>query len=262
MTIDRVTLSLSVVSHGQAALVCALLSDLQTHRCGLNLEVLLTVNVAETLPESFNNFSFIVKTIHNPAPLGFGENHNRAFHLAQGDFFCVVNPDIRIASDIFSALLDAAKDSRVGVVAPLVLDTTGKIEDSARFFPTPLKIICKASGRCKGSDYVVGNTSIFPDWVGGMFMLFRRDVYRRLGGFDENYFLYYEDVDLCARVWLLGLKVALIAQVSVVHDARRSSHKKLPYLLHHVRSMMRFFVSPTFWRAHHLRKPVRKLSSQ
>lgn len=260
MTIARVTLSLSVVSHGQAALVCALLNDLQTYGRSISMEVLLTVNVPEEFSESLTQLAFPVKTIRNPIPLGFGENHNRAFRLAEGDFFCVVNPDIRIVSDIFPALLNAVKDVRVGVVAPLVLDGTGQIEDSARFFPTPLKILCKAWGRCKGGDYVIGNSCIFPDWVGGMFMLFRREVYRQTGGFDEKFFLYYEDVDLCARVWLLGLKVALLPQVSVIHEARRGSHKNFPYFLHHVRSMLRFFISPTFWRALYLRKPVRKLS--
>ena len=251
---------MSVVSHRQAALVCALINDLQIHGRGISLEVLLTVNVPEQLSESLTHLAFPVKIIKNPIPLGFGENHNRAFRLAKGDFFCVVNPDIRISSDIFPALLNAAKDIRVGVVAPLVLDSAGQIEDSARFFPTPLKIICKVFGRCKGGDYVIGNSVIFPDWTAGMFMLLRSEVYRQTGGFDPKFFLYYEDVDLCARLWLMGLRVALIPQVSVTHEARRSSHRKLPYFLHHVRSMLRFFISPTFRRALSLRKAVRKLS--
>lgn len=259
LKIARATLSLSVVSHGQAALVCALLNDLQACAGGSGLEVLLTVNVPEELPESLRRLPFSVRIIHNPIPLGFGENHNRAFRMAEGDFFCIVNPDIRIASDIFPALLKALKDDRIGIVAPLVLGITGNVEDSARLFPTPLKIICKALGRCKGGDYVIGTRCIFPDWVGGMFMLCRSEVYRRIGGFDEKFFLYYEDVDLCARVWLLGLQVVLVPQVSVIHDARRSSHKKLPYLLRHVRSMAQFFISPTFWHALYLRKTGRRM---
>lgn len=241
-------------------LVCALLNDLQIYGRSINLEVLLTVNVPEELPELLTHLPFPVKTIRNPIPLGFGENHNRAFRLAEGDFFCVVNPDIRIVSDIFPALLNAVKDVRVGVAAPLVLNSAGRTEDSARFFPTPLIILCKALGRRKKSDYVVGDSCIFPDWVGGMFMLFRRAIYQQTGGFDEKFFLYYEDVDLCARLWLLGLRVALIPQASVIHEARRSSHKKLPYFLHHVQSMLRFFISPTFRRALYLRKAVRKFS--
>ncbi len=248
---------MSVVSHGQATLVRALLEDLKIIARSVSLEVLLTVNIPEEPPGSLAQLPFVVKTIHNLMPLGFGENHNRALRLAKGDFFCIVNPDIRIASNIFPALLKVAKEARFGMVAPLVLDRNGNIEDSARFFPTPLKIICKAMGRRKASDYAIANACILPDWVGGMFMLCRREVYLRVGGFDERYFLYYEDVDLCARVWLSGLQVALVTQVSVVHDARRSSHKKLTYLSHHLRSMFRFFLSPTYRRAMYLRRASR-----
>ena len=165
-----------------------------------------------------------------------------------------MNPDIRLTSNIFPTLLSALKDAEVGVVAPLVVNKNGEIEDSARFFPTPFKIICKALGRCKGGDYVVGQARIFPDWVGGMCMLLRREVYWQAGGFNENFFLYYEDVDLCARIWLQGLKVVVIPQVSAVHDARRSSHKNWVYLAHHIRSMMRFFMSSVCWRAFYLRR--------
>lgn len=235
-------------------LVFALLSDLQKHCAKDSLEVLLTVNVPEDLPASLSHFPFAVKIIRNPSPLGFGENHNRALQLAAGDFFCVINPDIRISSDIFPTLLSVLKDARVGVVAPLVVNKSGQMEDSARVFPTPLKIVCKAVGRCKGSDYLIKDACISPDWVGGMFMLFRRDVYRELHGFNQHFFLYYEDVDLCARVWLQGLKVVLVPQVSVMHDARRSSHKKARYLFYHIRSMARFFMSPTYWRVMYLRR--------
>lgn len=73
-----------------------------------------------------------------------------------------------------------------------------------------------------------------------MFMLFPRTVYEQLGGFDETYFLYYEDVDLCARLRKLGYRVGYCADVSVVHDARRASHSNLSYLRRHLASMARF----------------------
>ena len=150
----------------------------------------------------------------------------------------------------------------LGVAAPLVVNRQGLIEDSARRFPTPLKILCKAAGGCRGGDYVVGTQPVYPDWVGGMCMLFRRDVYRDMGGFDERYFLYYEDVDLCARIWLKGLSVALIPQVKVIHDARRTSHKSASYLKMHIRSMLRFFLSSTFCRVMYLRmrRPDRRFT--
>lgn len=254
LTASRETVSLSVVSHGQAALVNALLNDLRSYGSGIDLEVFLTINIPEALPDSLANLPFPVKIIYNPHPLGFAENHNRALGQAAGAFFCIVNPDIHIGTDIFPVLLNAAQNLKTGIVAPLVTDGAGKIENSARFFPTPLNIICKACGGCRGGDYAIGDTCVFPDWVGGMFMLCRREVYQLTRGFDEKFFLYYEDVDLCARVWLLGLDVVLVPQASVVHDARRSSHKQWSYFLHHIRSMSRFFMSPTFLRAIYLRR--------
>lgn len=85
-----------------------------------------------------------------------------------------------------------------------------------------------------------------PDWVGGMFMLFRNEVFRAAGGFDARYFLYYEDVDLCARLTLQNLAVVLCPQVKVIHEARRSSHRSLKYAMWHLRSMGRFFLSKQY----------------
>jgi N-acetylglucosaminyl-diphospho-decaprenol L-rhamnosyltransferase len=252
-TMTRAAVSLSIVSHGQAALVAALLDDLQKHCNPTSLEVVLTVNIPEELPASLAHLSFPLKLIHNASPLGFGENHNHAFLQAEGGFFCVVNPDVRMDSDVFPVLLASLRVASVGVVAPLVVDGNGTVEDSARRFPTPLKILCKLFGRCAGGDYVIGSLPIYPDWVAGMFMLFRREVYQELGGFNEKFFLYYEDVDLCARIWLKGLRVALIPQARVTHDARRSSHKNAAYLLVHSRSMLRFFLSAAFRRVMVLR---------
>jgi GT2 family glycosyltransferase len=134
------------------------------------------------------------------------------------------------------------------VAAPLVLGVAGEVEDSARDFPSPLRIACKALGRCKGGNYAIGADLVHPDWVGGMFMLFLSAVYQSAGGFDERYFLYYEDVDLCARLRLLGYLVVLCPQARVVHHARRSSHRNLRYLRWHVGSMTRFFLSPVYLR--------------
>jgi GT2 family glycosyltransferase len=99
-----------------------------------------------------------------------------------------------------------------------------------------------------GSDYSILDAPIYPDWVGGMIMVMRSEVFQDLQGFNQKYFLYYEDVDLCARVWLKGLKVVLLPTVSATHMARRSSHRKARYLWIHIRSMLRFFLSPTFLR--------------
>jgi GT2 family glycosyltransferase len=136
----------------------------------------------------------------------------------------------------------------VAVAAPLVLNLDGNIEDSARRFPSPFKILCKAIGKCKGSDYMIKDSIIYPDWVGGMFMMFSCDVFKLLGGFDRRFFLYYEEVDLCARARLQKYEVVLCPVAKVIHNARRESHRNAKFFKWHLTSMLRFFLSPVYWR--------------
>jgi N-acetylglucosaminyl-diphospho-decaprenol L-rhamnosyltransferase len=239
-------MTLSVVSHGQMHLIAALLQDLATHYGKTKINVVLTLNLPENLPVFLEQLPYSILIIRNSSPLGFGENHNRAFKHAKAEFFCVINPDIRLGSDIFPALLDALRDTSCGVIAPLIVSGDGSIEDSARKFPTPFKILSKAFSGYRGQDYKVGSELIEPDWVGGMFMIFRRDTFALLGGFDQKFFLYYEDVDLCARIRLQGLRVVMIRNVQATHLARRSSHISAAYSFMHIRSMLRFFTSMVF----------------
>jgi len=238
-------ISISVVSHAQIHLVSLLLQDLTKYCHVLTFEVILTLNLTETLPFSVDDFAFPIKIIRNTKPLGFAANHNQAFTQAKGAFFCVMNPDIRLHDNPFPNLLACLRDSSVGVVAPLILNEHG-IMESVRRFPTPMVILCKALGHCNNCDYVVGEHLLYPDWVGGMFMLFSREMFSAIRGFDERYFLYYEDVDLCARLTLRGYKVCLTPKSKVIHQAQRTSHRNLRYLKWHCISMMRFFLSRPF----------------
>jgi N-acetylglucosaminyl-diphospho-decaprenol L-rhamnosyltransferase len=241
-------ISISVISHGQIDLIEELLRDINQHCHTLSLQLILTLNLEETLPFAEDIFSFPLEIIRNKVPLGFAANHNQAYSHASGKYFCVMNPDIRLDVDPFTVLVSCLQDASVGVVAPLVLGESGELEDSARCFPTPLKILCKSMGGCKGGDYAVKDEIIFPDWVAGMCMMFRSEVFVELGGFDQRYFLYYEDVDLCARLRLRGYEVALCPEAKVIHHARRHSHRNLKYFAWHLASMTRFFCSPLFLR--------------
>ena len=240
--------TISVVSHGQIDLIVKLFDDIATYLSLDQLEVILTLNLPETLPFLESDYSFLKMIISNQKPLGFGANHNQAFSYATGGFFCVLNPDIGFNADPFPSLLASLKDPAVGLVAPLIFSADNKLEVSARQFPTPIKIVCKALGGSKGHDYLITEHAIQPDWVGGMFMLLPSKIFTQLAGFDEHYFLYYEDVDLCARLRLLGYEIVLNPQAKVFHYAQRTSHGNFKYFLWHLRSMLRFFFSCVFWR--------------
>jgi len=243
-TTSKELISISIVSHGHAELLASLLDDLRRHR-PTGIEVLLTLNIEEALPFDPDQFPFRVKQIRNERPRGFAANHNAALKLARGGFFCILNPDIRMTADPFSALTEELRNPSVGAVAPLILGPNQAIEDSARPFPTPLSLLCKALGIAPQRYYEVGDQSISPDWIAGMFMLLRRDTFAAVDGFDVGYRLYYEDVDLCTRLRLRGYDVRLVPRVSVVHFARRQSRRDVRYFFWHLRSMVRYLLSRT-----------------
>lgn len=240
--------SISIVSHQHGALILKLLSDLN-QLDEPDIEVLLTVNIPESGVDYSGPYRFPVREIHNELPKGFAANHNAAFRSARGEYFCVMNPDIRLPHNPFPALQRVMHKKPTGIAAPRVVNASGLTEDSARPFPRFSCLVRKVFGKPGCSCYPENQIPVNPDWVGGMFMLFRREVFAQLNGFNEAYFLYYEDVDICARARILGLEIVYCREVSVMHDARRDSHRKLKFLIWHLTSMMRFLASGLTKRA-------------
>lgn len=240
-------LVISLVSHGQGNFAKSLLHDLDRYTKATSFTLLLTLNVPETLPFDPATFSFPIQLVHNEAPKGFAANHNAAFKRHRGEYFCVLNPDLRLPTNPFPVLMEVLLNEMVGVTAPKVLNSSGATEDSARRLPTPLTILKKLLSGDRSLDYQLGTDPVFPDWVAGMFLLFRSEVFARLGGFGDRYFLYYEDVDICCRLRLARLQVVLDPSIVVVHDARRDSRRKFRYLLLHISSMLKFFSSRVFF---------------
>lgn len=234
--------TVSIVSHRH----CSMLDNLLVQISNLDSpigHIIITHNVATDLVIDVDRFPFQLTVIENISPLGFGANHNQAFQHCLTEYFCVLNPDVEFSEDPFDELLAHLEDKSVGIVAPVIVDTFGSIEDSYRRFPTPLLILRKALFGEKGF-YKTTDTShsIDPDWVAGMFMLLRSSTYYSLNGFDEKYFLYYEDIDLCLRNWRLNKSVIVSKNVSVIHSAQRDSHRNLKFLLLHLKSMSLFFL--------------------
>lgn len=234
-------ISISIVSHGQGDLVGEALADLAQFRDVARFEVILTKNLPELLPFSIEGFPYPLRVIENAVPKGFGANHNAAFLLANGLWFCVMNPDIRLPTNPFPALLEDIESQDAALIAPAVVGHTGRIEDSIRRFPTPLSLLAKLLGRHDGRySYCIGEDAFTADWVAGMFMMFRAGDFRHLSGFDERFHLYYEDVDICARMWESGRKVLACPKACVTHHARRASRSNLRYMRWHASSMARY----------------------
>ncbi len=231
----------SVVSHGHGQLVVNLLQDIQSLCDHSTLRVIVTVNIPERLPLAPDRFPFPVVIVHNDAPKGYGANHNAAFKLMHGDAFIVLNPDIRLTADPFVVLTERLGALKAAVVAPLILSPEGRIEDSARHMITPLRIVKRVCRLGKLLDYDIGTAPIAADWVAGIFLMFSSRAFAAVRGFDERYYMYCEDADICRRLREIGQGVWLIPTVNVIHDARRQSHRDRTHLCWHLTSLIRFF---------------------
>ena len=233
---------LSVVSHSQGRLIRPLLGDLMALRDRIT-EIVITLNIPEDeafLAEFQDRLP--LRVLRNAQPKGFGANHNAAFANSTVPFFVVVNPDIRLRNFALDALLDAAARPGAGVAAPVIYASDGQLQDSARRFPTVTGLLRRKLGGPNGPDYVIGHKPLDVDWIAGMFMVFRREVFASVNGFDDRYFMYFEDVDLCHRLHRAGLRVTLLPQARVVHDAQRASRRQLKYFLWHLSSACRYLL--------------------
>jgi GT2 family glycosyltransferase len=237
----------SVVCHGQNELAAPLIRYLID--CEDVGQVILTCNI----PDSFVVESHPkLEIIFNNRKQCFGKNHNQALLRARAlaphaEYFCVLNPDITIHENPFRGLLSHFVREDVALVAPAILSPQGGREDSARVFPTFFGLVLKALGLTKGVFSAATTGEVFePDWVAGMFMVLKIKDFEAFGGFDDKYFLYYEDVDLCWRLRRGQKTIVCDPRIGVVHDARRQSRRNLVYLSWHFRSALRFFAKRLF----------------
>jgi N-acetylglucosaminyl-diphospho-decaprenol L-rhamnosyltransferase len=194
-----------------------------------------------------------VRWVPTGVNLGFGAGANRGIAVTASAYVCVLNPDLVVRPHAIARLaehLDA--NQRVAIAAPMVLNPDGTLYPSARSFPKVLDAIGHATVGLFKSDnpwtrrYKQVAESGSPDWVSGTAMLLRRSAVEAIGGFDERYFMYVEDVDLCWRLRQANWTISQVPSAEVIHEKGISSRRH-PYrsLVDHHRSAWRFIQTTT-----------------
>lgn len=234
-------LVVSIVSHGHGASVQELIWTLARLNAGVIVRVVLTLNLPEAEPvPPAEGWPFVFQIIHNAHPAGFGANHNRALAGATEPFVCVLNPDVELAGhDPFVALLRSAALPGTGCAYPVQIDAQGRLQDSERELPTPWGLWRRRA---------LGLSETKVDWVNAACLVLPQPVWQKLGGFDEAYFMYCEDVDLCLRLRLAGLAMVR-APAQLVHTGQRASHRRWAHLRWHVQSLLHLWRSPVYRQA-------------
>lgn len=243
--------TLSIVSHGDAEKVHRLLASLEKSETAIaNFQLIVTDNLQDNLPDIDSASWGQINILRNKKPLGFAENHNRAFELARGKYFVILNPDLIFERSVFDQLISSLQMYNADLIAPQIVDETGVIQDSFRSLPTPFELIRRRLPGYTFKPYQPDSDGMVrPDWIAGMFWLVRSEAYRQLGGMDEKFFLYLEDVDFCTRARLRGMKILVDTKIQIIHEAKRSSRKSLKYLFLHLQSAILFFTSKVYRQA-------------
>lgn len=235
-----------VVSHGNASDLDRLLPELAPQVD----ELVVVANV----PGSVGALPAGATLIANERPLGFGANVNRGVAATTAELVCSVNPDALPQPGAIATLREQfEREARAGVAGPAMLYPDGTLQPSRRRFPTvagtlvrrtPLRLLFDPY-KLQRRHYHLDERPTEPveaDWMLGGFLMLRRAMLDELGGFDEGFFLYGEDIDLCYRAWLAGWSVWYVPSATVVHEHQAvTDHKLLTRrTLWHWRGILRF----------------------
>lgn len=187
-----------------------------------------------------------VHLIENRENVGFSRANNMALPKAKGDLLLLINPDTIVPEDTFRVMMEFFKTHQdAGLAGCKILNPDGSFQlPCRRSFPTPWVAFTKISGlsalfpnsRLWGQynlSYLDPDRTYPVDAVSGSFMMLRREVYEAIGGLDESFFMYGEDLDWCYRVQQAGFKVYYVHSTSIIHfkgeSTRRSNIDELKY---------------------------------
>lgn len=211
------------------------LASIYRNADGLKLSVHVVDNASEdgsieAIRKNFPETALLVNSINR----GFGAAHNQNLKKIDADYILVLNPDVEILPGTLSSMLNFMKNHPdAGVVGCKILNPDGTIQYSCRRYPSPSVIFCR--GLLLDSflpetinHYLMKDwdhkQTIPVDWLTGCCLMLRKKTLDKIGLFDEKFFLYFEDVDLCARInknW----KVYYLHSASMIHDYQHESRK-------------------------------------
>lgn len=181
--------------------------------------------------------------------LGFGKGHNYIIDKIESEYHAIVNPDIVFVEDAFSPIINYMNENKdIGMCIPNITDETGKrlhvYRKELTVYDMFIRMFCKklfpkrvAAHTLQNQDY----TKPFQVPFGqGSFLVIRTELFKELGGFDERFFMYLEDADLCKRVNQVS-KLMYYPGTSVIHKWEQGSHKNRKLLKYHIQSMRKYF---------------------
>lgn len=186
-----------------------------------------------------------ITLLKNTENSGFSKGNNQGVSIAKGEYICILNPDTVVSEHTFSALLNFADSQKnVGIIGCKLIDGKGTfLPESKRNIPKPIVAIKKKIGnsKCYYANDVKENDIAKVSVFVGAFMLIKKEVYTKVNGFDEDYFMYGEDIDLSYKVLKLGLNNYYVGTATIIHYKGESTLKNKIYAKRFYGAMQIFY---------------------
>ncbi len=200
--------------------------------------------------------SFPLRILTNTSRVGFAANCNKGIHSASGKYFFLLNPDTRLYPDTMDVLFHFMEHHvSVGICAPQLINVDGSLQFSCRRFPTWKSFLFRRTllrdffSNTPINDYHLmkdANHTLTQkvDWVLGGCMFIRKKMIEKIGPFDNTFFLYVDDIDMCYRAWKAKWEVWYVPITRALHHHMAKSDKALcnKYSLYHLQSVAHFVI--------------------
>ncbi|MBS3145159.1 glycosyltransferase family 2 protein [Candidatus Woesearchaeota archaeon] len=243
-------LSIIIVSYNSAPFLEAGLHSLYDSLKNSTFELFVVDNNSQdTSADLVKTFFPKVRLILNKINIGFGAACNQVLRQAKGEYLLLMNPDVRVHPTTLSEMVSYLQNHRnIGILAPQLRFANGSLQYSCRRYPRFPSHFAKIlfSRSPLTSDYLMldkDHTLIQDiDWSLGAFLLVRKQVIDQIGGFDERFFLYFEDIDLCRRAKQAGWRVVYYPKAVATHLYQQASHRLFskPFF-YHLMSMYKYY---------------------
>ncbi len=235
------------------------LEDLNTTiECFLNIPFSTKLYLIDNTPDRFFEYVFNDKRIEYlgvEENIGFGPAHNKILHKIRNNsnFHLVLNPDVSFSETVIPNLIsELKKDENIAMIAPKVLFQNGSHQFSCRRYPNAIELIVRRfyflklffrniiyKGGYREKDL---SKPFFAEYLTGCFQLYNTIDFVQLNGFDERYFLYMEDVDICKKIDNLGKKKLYYPQEEIIHILKQGSLKEINLFFSHLTSAIKYFL--------------------
>jgi len=239
---ETITLTVSLISHNSRKDLTLLLPSLLEAVKDIPTEILLVDNCSTDRTVSFVKDEYpAVHVTRNEKREGYGANHNKNLKIAKGKYIALMNSDMVVPSDIFHALVSFMDENPdIGIVTPGVTHEDGSpqylnkrfpsVADLfiRRFVPDNMKYIFKKRLELYEMRDIGYDSIVDVPFLSGAFMFSRTSLLKEIRGFDERFFLYFEDVDLCRRMQKTH-RTVYYPHAKVVHRWERAAHKDLKW---------------------------------